>query len=102
MAIFGRSESRKDKKEQKRNEEVAEYLARREIDNLDPKYNQLVSWVAREMKTTSILKGPLMHSEVSYGDHGIMNHLSAEIEQNWIIIKQQDDILKELRKLNEK
>lgn len=102
MAIFGRKESRKEKKEQKRNEEVEEYLSLREIDNLDPKYNQLVSWVAGEMKSNSILKGPLMHGEVSYGDHGIMNYMSALLEQNWIVIKQQDDMLKELKKLNDK
>lgn len=102
MAIFGRSESKKEKKQQKINKEVEEYLSLRGIDSLDPKYNELVSWVAGEMKVNNILKMPLMRSEVSYGEHGIINYLSAQIEQNWIIIKQQDDILKELKKLNNK
>lgn len=102
MAIFGRGESRAEKRERKQNDEVEEYLTIRGINNLDPRYNKLVSWVANEMKTNSILKVPFMRNEVSYGEHGIMNYMSALLEQNWIVIKQQDDILSELKKLNKK
>lgn len=102
MAIFGRGESRAEKKERKMNDEVTDYLSAREIDELDPKYNELVRRIAGDMKVNDIIKAWAYHIDLSTAERGMMNYATALLEQNWIVIKQQDDILSELKKINEK
>lgn len=93
MAIFGGN--RKEKK-------AEEYLQARGIDNLDQSYYQQVGRITDEMAGTGLMKAGLALSFANAEEQAKLGYLSALVEQNWVLIRQQDEILKELKKLNSK
>lgn len=91
MAIFGRKDAKAEK-----------YLNDRGIENLDSSYSEQVNRVSSEMRSNGLFKAGLALSFANSVDQAKLGYLSAQVEQNWILIKQQDEMLKELKKLNNK
>lgn len=96
MAIFGG----KEKKEDKSNAKAQKYLSTRGIEGLDSSYSDQVNRISLEMLSNGLFKAGLALSFGNSVEQAKLGYMSAQVEQNWILIKQQDEILKELKKLN--
>lgn len=93
MAFFGR-------KEEKENERAQKYLEKKGLTNLDSDITTQVNQVANDLAGLGLMKAGMALSFGKAEEQAKVGYASAQVEQNWIIIKQQDDILKELKKLN--
>lgn len=93
--VFGSKEAKPDKKAQK-------YLAKKGLENLESNVDPQVRQIADDLAGSGFMKAGLALSFAKAEEQVKIGSLSALVEQNWIIIKQQDEILKELKKLNNK
>lgn len=93
--VFGGKEAKPDKKAQK-------YLEKKGLENLESNVDPQVKQIAADLAGNGLMKAGLALSFAKAEEQAKLGYLSAQVEQNWIIIKQQDEILKELKKLNNK
>lgn len=94
MALFG-GKSKEEKTEA--------YLAARGVKGLSEESYEQVQRIANEMSGNGLLKAGLALSFSSNGvDQAKLSYLSALVEQNWILINQNQQIIDELKKLNDK
>lgn len=96
MVFFGKKKETESKDTQK----ARKYLQSRGIDKIDPSYSQQVNRISADLAGNSFLKAGMALSMAKSSEQATVTYLSAQVEQNWILIKQQDQILKELQKLN--
>ncbi|MFP3767646.1 hypothetical protein U5M32_06065 [Streptococcus sp. TATVAM-FAB35] len=93
MALFGKT----------KNEKTEDYLAARGVKGLSQDSYAQVQRIANEMAGNGVLKAGLALSFSSNGvDQAKLSYLSALVEQNWILINQNQQIIDELKKLNDK
>ena len=102
MALFGRSEEKEEAKLQKEEAKLQEFLRSKNLEGIDGDIGNMVSDVSKDMIGIGLMKTGLALSFAKSEEQVKIGYASAQVEQNWIIIKQQDAILKELRKLNDK
>ncbi|CYY89728.1 hypothetical protein P7J56_03915 [Streptococcus suis] len=116
MALFGGKEklSKEEKRQQKyeeiltkQNEKTMKYLRDRGIEKLDEASFRQVDNIATKLAGKDI--ETLAQSLINIGGKGgktediiQINYLQALVEQNWILVNQNQQIIDELRKLNEK
>lgn len=93
MALFG-GKSKEEKTE--------DYLAARGVKGLSEESYEHVRRVANEMAGNGVLKAGLALSFSNGVDQAKLSYLSALVEQNWILINQNQQIIDELKKLNDK
>lgn len=94
MALFG-GKSKEEKTEA--------YLAARGVKGLSKDSYEQVRRVANEMAGSGLLTAGLALSFSSNSvDQVKLSYLSALVEQNWILINQNQQIIDELKKLNDK
>lgn len=93
--VFGNKEPKEDKKAQK-------YLEKKGLENLESNVDPQVKQIAADLAGNGLTKLGMALSFAKAEDQATLGYLSAQVEQNWIIIKQQDEILKELRRLNDR
>lgn len=98
MAIFGRN---KESKEEKEVRKAQEFLSSKGLTELEPDISIQVNNIALGLSGLGLMQTGMALSFAKAEEQAKVGYASAQVEQNWIIIKQQDDILKELRKLNE-
>ncbi|HFI5511465.1 TPA: hypothetical protein ACIZ8K_000112 [Streptococcus agalactiae] len=97
MAIFGREKlSREEKQKQK----IQKYLSQRGIDNLNEKSNVQVRRVINDLAGNGFFKAGMALSFAKAEEQAKVTYLSALVEQNWILISQNQEILDELKKIN--
>lgn len=99
MAIFGRD---KESKEEKEARKAKEFMETKGLMGLESDISEQVNNVARSLTGLGLMQTGMALSFAKAEEQAKVGYASAQVEQNWIMIKQQDDILKELRKLNEK
>lgn len=88
--VFGNKEGKTDKKTQK-------YLEKKGVSNLESNVDPQVRAIADDLAANGLFKAGLTLSFAKAEEQSKLGYLSAQVEQNWIIIKQQDEILKELK-----
>lgn len=93
MALFG-GKSKEEKTE--------DYLAARGVKGLSKDSYEQVRRIANEMFGNGLLKAGLIFSFNNGADQAKLSYLSALVEQNWILINQNQQIIDELKKLNDK
>ena len=80
-------------------EEIKSYLKVRNITEVDKSNEYQLSFIVDEMLNTGAGKeknilDPIPDEEITHG------YLNALVEQNWTLIRQQNEMLNELKKLN--
>lgn len=98
MAFFGRNKDGITKEDKR----ALEYLEKKGLTNLESDITKQVNNVASDLAGLGLMKAGLALSFAKSEEQAKIGYASAQVEQNWIIIKQQDEILKELKKLNKK
>lgn len=76
------------------------YLNKRGLKNLDTNVNELVANIIGDMAGNGFFKASMIFSFAKAEEQAKVTYLSAITEQNWILIKQNDEILKELKRIN--
>lgn len=75
------------------------YLAKRGLESLDTDVQKQVNNISAVLAGNGLMKmGTLLTG--SGKDSAELGYLSALVEQNWIIIKQQDEVIKLMKKGN--
>jgi hypothetical protein len=95
MALFGNNEEKASKK-------VQGFLNSKGLSDLSPGSYKQVENIMSDLAGNGLFKAGMALSFAKAEEQAKVTYLSALVEQNWILIKQQDDILKELQKLNSK
>lgn len=94
MALFGKKESKEEKKARKE----AELLAKFGLEDLTGKDLESVKTIVNELAGTKLMETGLALSSVKAEEQIKMSNLSALVEQNWIIIRQLNELNKKLDK----
>ncbi|UWM91239.1 hypothetical protein [Streptococcus parauberis] len=97
MAIFG---GEKTTKEEKQNQKIQKYLSQRGIEDLNEKSNIQVRRVINDLAGNGFFKAGMALSFAKAEEQAKVTYLSALVEQNWILISQNQEILNELKKIN--
>lgn len=95
MAIFGGEKLSREEKQK-----IQKYLSQRGIDNLNEKSNVQVRRVINDLAGNGFFKAGMALSFAKAEEQAKVTYLSALVEQNWILISQNQEILDELKKIN--
>lgn len=91
MTLFGNSE----KKEQKREEKLKAIASKYHLEDINPKDLEAIKNINSELLGTGMLEfGTLLTGKAE--DNVKISYLNTLIQQNWIIIRQLDEISKKL------
>ena len=93
MALFGGKET----KEEKQLRKAQEILAKNGLSNLSPSYADAVKSISLELAGTSAIELGSFFSGMKSEDVLKTSYLNALVQQNWIIIRQLDEISKKLK-----
>lgn len=96
MGMFGSNES----KEEKASKKVQSFLDKKGLGELSPGSYKQVENIMQDLVGNGLFKAGMALSFAKAEEQAKVTYLSSLVEQNWILIKQQDDILKEMKKLN--
>lgn len=77
------------------------YLEERGITDLSSKSYRQVNKIASDLAGLGLMKAGLALSFTKSEEQAKVGYLSALVEQNWILIEQNQQIINELKKLNE-
>lgn len=95
MALFGGKENKESKK-QRQAEETAQRLG---LNGISSKDAQSVKYIIDMMANNGLMElGSLLSGGSNVGQDITNNYLNAIVEQNWIMIRQLDEISKKLDK----
>ncbi|MFT9040725.1 hypothetical protein [Schleiferilactobacillus harbinensis] len=97
MGIF----KSKEEKQAKHDAKIQAFLDARGLENLSKASFGQVERVTSDLAGNGLIKAGMAFSFANAADQAKVSYLSALVEQNWILIKQNDDILRELVKLNQ-
>ena len=92
MALFGKTKE----------EKTEAYLEARGVKGLSQDRYAQVQRIANEMAGNGLIKAGLALSFNNGVDQTKLSYLSALVEQNWLLINQNQQIIDELKKLNSK
>lgn len=95
MTIFGGEKLSREEKQK-----IQKYLSQRGIDNLNEKSNVQVRRVINDLAGNGFFLAGMALSFAKAEEQVKVTYLSALVEQNWILISQNQEILDELRKIN--
>ena len=94
MGLFSGKETKEEKQERKALEAMAKY----NLNNLSSAYGNAVKNISLELAGTNAIEFGSMLSGMKSEDVLKTSYLNALIQQNWIIIRQLDEISKKLDK----
>jgi len=96
MAVFNGKKESKEEKQARKAQEMAQRLG---LDALSPTNAQSVRYVVNTLANSNLLElGSLLSGGSNTGQDITNTYLNALVEQNWIMIRQLDEISKKLDK----
>jgi len=99
MALFG---DKKETKEEKKERERVEMLAKLGLDELEDKDMETVQQIMVDLAGTGGLLGQVTSIPFSGADMQKVNAAWAQVRQNWIIIRQLNKLNKNIERLLKK
>lgn len=87
------------KKETQKISRVDKYLAKRNIANLETDIDYQVRNIMADLAGNRLLKAGMALSFDKAEEQAKVTYLSALVEQNWINIKQQDELIKQNKEI---
>lgn len=100
--IMGLFNSKKATNNEPKKSKAQIYLEERGITDLSSKSHGQVRKIANDIAGTGWAKAGLALTFAKVEEQAKVGYLSALVEQNWILIEQNQQIINELKKLNEK
>ena len=98
MGFFKSEEEKQAKREEKLNNIMAKY----ELNNLDDKYKNAVKNINVELTGTGMMElGNMLSFDEKTAARLNTYYINALIQQNWIIIRQLNDLICSLKSINE-
>lgn len=94
MALFGSKESKEEKQQRK----SAELMAKYGLQNLSSEYQDAVKNISNELAGTGLIELGATLSGMKSEEQLKVSYLNALIQQNWIIMRQLDEIANLLKK----
>lgn len=83
----------------KQNERTKKYLSRRGIDNLETNIDNQVRNIIGDLAGNNLFKTGMALSFAKAEEQAKVTYLSALTEQNWILIKQNDEMMKQNKEI---
>lgn len=98
MALFNSKENKDDKKQQ----EINNFMAKYQLDEIDDKDLAIIKKIATDLIGNNLLKAGMALSFAKAEEQAKVSYLSALVNQNWIMIRQLNNISNKLDKLLDK
>lgn len=98
MALFNSKENKDDKKQQ----EINNFMAKYQLDEIDDKDLVIIKKIATDLIGNNLLKAGMALSFAKAEEQTKVSYLSALVNQNWIMIRQLNNISNKLDKLLDK
>lgn len=98
MAFFNSKENKDDKKQQ----EINNFMAKYQLDEIDDKDLVIIKKIATDLIGNNLLKAGMALSFAKAEEQAKVSYLSALVNQNWIMIRQLNNISNKLDKLLDK
>lgn len=87
-------------KEVKIDKKTSMYLSKRGLDTVGPEHQQQVKNIMGDLTGNGLVKAGMALSFSKPEEQAKITYLSALVEQNWILVRQNETIIEELKKLN--
>ena len=98
MALFNSKENKEDKKQQ----EINNFMEKYQLDEIDDKDLVIIKKIATDLIGNNLLKAGMALSFAKAEEQAKVSYLSALVNQNWIMIRQLNNISNKLDKLLDK
>lgn len=98
MALFNSKENKEDKKQQ----EINSFIEKYQLDEIDDKDLVIIKKIATDLIGNNLLKAGMALSFAKAEEQAKVSYLSALVNQNWIMIRQLNNISNKLDKLLDK
>ena len=98
MALFNSKETKDDKKQQ----EINSFIEKYQLDEIDDKDLVIIKKIATDLIGNNLLKAGMALSFAKAEEQAKVSYLSALVNQNWIMIRQLNNISNKLDKLLDK
>lgn len=98
MALFNSKENKEDKKQQ----EINSFIEKYQLDEIDDKDLVIIKKIATDLIGNNLLKAGMALSFAKAEEQAKVSYLSALVNQNWIMIRQLNNISNKLDKLFDK
>lgn len=98
MALFNSKENKEDKKQQ----EINNFMEKYQLDEIDDKDLVMIKKIATDLIGNNLLKAGMALSFAKAEEQSKVSYLSALVNQNWIMIRQLNNISNKLDKLLDK
>ena len=95
MELFGNGKETKEEKQERKNQEL---LAKYGLENMTDKDLESIRNIINDLMGNGLFKTGMALSFAKAEEQAKVTYLSALVEQNWIIIRQLDQINKKLDK----
>lgn len=98
MALFNSKETKDDKKQQ----EINKFMEKYQLEEIDDKDLVIIKKIATDLIGNNLLKAGMALSFAKAEEQAKVSYLSALVNQNWIMIRQLNNISNKLDKLLDK
>ena len=98
MALFNSKENKDDKKQQ----EINNFMNKYQLEEIDDKDLVIIKKIATDLIGNNLLKAGMALSFAKAEEQAKVSYLSALVNQNWIMIRQLNNISNKLDKLLDK
>lgn len=98
MGLFNSKENKEEKKQQ----EIEKFMERYQLDEISDQDLVIIKKIATDLMGNNLLKAGMALSFAKAEEQAKVTYLSALVEQNWIMIRQLNNISSKLDKLIEK
>lgn len=98
MALFNSKENKDDKKQQ----EINKFMEKYQLEEIDDKDLVIIKKIATDLIGNNLLKAGMALSFAKAEEQAKVSYLSALVNQNWIMIRQLNNISNKLDKLLDK
>nr|DAY03931.1 MAG TPA: hypothetical protein [Caudoviricetes sp.] len=98
MALFSSKENKDDKKQQ----EINNFMNKYQLEEIDDKDLVIIKKIATDLIGNNLLKAGMALSFAKAEEQAKVSYLSALVNQNWIMIRQLNNISNKLDKLLDK
>ena len=98
MALFSSKENKDDKKQQ----EINKFMEKYQLEEIDDKDLVIIKKIATDLIGNNLLKAGMALSFAKAEEQAKVSYLSALVNQNWIMIRQLNNISNKLDKLLDK
>jgi len=84
--------------EEKETAKLKKFLEKYNLEGVDPKYLKSVQDIGADMSSAGLFKAGMALSFAKAEEQAKLSYFSTLVKQNWVIIKELDDIAKKLDK----